>query len=277
MAFFKLRWPGHQEQAEKSSKRSRTAQTESMDAIRRRARHRLMGAAILVVIGVLVFPMLFDTQPRPILVDIPIQIPDRQTVTPLTIPPALSHSNNASNTANGVATNNVPLNVGNDGLSEGEEAVAGVGISPRASLSAQPRTEPASTHNNTRIPPAFAPSNASSKTSASNPVEALAPTPTDPKVQRSAAVAPTPPVSTTGTSTDERFIVQVGAFAENDKAREVRLKLEKAGIKTYTQVIETKDGKRIRVRVGPLANRVEAEKAAARIKSLSLPAAILTL
>ena len=74
-----------------------------------------------------------------------------------------------------------------------------------------------------------------------------------------------------------RFIVQIGAFAEADKAREVRLKLERAGIKTYTHVIETPDGKRIRVRVGPFDGKAEAEKAAARIKGLNLPVSILLL
>jgi DedD protein len=76
---------------------------------------------------------------------------------------------------------------------------------------------------------------------------------------------------------DERFIVQVGAFADADKAKEVRLKLERAGLKTYTQVVEAKDGKRTRVRVGPYANRAEADKAAARIKGLDLSASVLTL
>jgi DedD protein len=42
-------------------------------------------------------------------------------------------------------------------------------------------------------------------------------------------------------------------------------------------VAETKDGKRIRVRVGPFATKAEAEKAAGKIKTLDLPAAILTL
>ena len=55
-------------------------------------------------------------------------------------------------------------------------------------------------------------------------------------------------------SDDERFIVQVGAFADADKAREVRVKLERAGLKTYTQVVDSKDGKRTRVRVGPYNN-----------------------
>jgi DedD protein len=74
-----------------------------------------------------------------------------------------------------------------------------------------------------------------------------------------------------------RFVVQVGAFAENEKAREVRLKVERAGLKTYVHVAETPQGKRIRVRVGPFATRAEADKAAAKIKTLDLPAAILTL
>ena len=40
---------------------------------------------------------------------------------------------------------------------------------------------------------------------------------------------------------------------------------------------ETKDGKRVRVRVGPFETRAEADKAADKLKGLDLPAAILTL
>jgi DedD protein len=75
----------------------------------------------------------------------------------------------------------------------------------------------------------------------------------------------------------QRIVVQVGAFADVARAREARLKLERAGLKTYTHVAETADGKRIRVRVGPFATKAEADKAAARVKTLGLPAAILTL
>jgi DedD protein len=74
-----------------------------------------------------------------------------------------------------------------------------------------------------------------------------------------------------------RFIVQVGAFSDATKAREARMKVERAGLKTYTQVVETADGKRIRVRVGPFGQRAEADKAAERIRKLDLPAALLTL
>jgi DedD protein len=75
----------------------------------------------------------------------------------------------------------------------------------------------------------------------------------------------------------ERLVVQVGAFSEAAGARAVRQKLEGAGLKTYVHEAQTPDGKRIRVRVGPFENRADADKAAARVKALGLPAAVLTL
>jgi DedD protein len=74
-----------------------------------------------------------------------------------------------------------------------------------------------------------------------------------------------------------RFIVQVGAFADQSKSNEVRSKLEKAGIKTYTHIAQTKEGKRIRVRVGPFASKEEAQKTVDKIKSLQLSASVLTI
>jgi DedD protein len=59
--------------------------------------------------------------------------------------------------------------------------------------------------------------------------------------------------------------------------RDVRQKLEQAGLKTYTQVVE-KDGKSTtRIRVGPYETREEADKVAARIRKLDLPASVLKL
>ena len=88
---------------------------------------------------------------------------------------------------------------------------------------------------------------------------------------------PAAPSAAPAAAQEGRFIVQVGAFGDADKAREVRSKLERAGLKTYAQTVDTKDGKRTRVRVGPFNNRSDADKAAARIKGLDLPASVLTL
>ena len=76
MALFKLRKKVDEPVAAASP-------AESIEAMRRRARHRLIGAVVLVLVGVVGFPLLFDTQPRPVPVDIPIEIPDRNKVKPL--------------------------------------------------------------------------------------------------------------------------------------------------------------------------------------------------
>jgi DedD protein len=75
----------------------------------------------------------------------------------------------------------------------------------------------------------------------------------------------------------QRFVVQVGAFADAEAARESRKNVEKLGLKTYTQVAQTASGNRIRVRVGPFATRAEAEAALAKAKAAGLNAVLLTL
>jgi DedD protein len=74
-----------------------------------------------------------------------------------------------------------------------------------------------------------------------------------------------------------RFVIQVGAFSDSAKVRDVRSKLEQAGVKTYTQVVE-RDGKSTtRIRVGPFETREEADKVAARIRKLDLPVSFLKI
>ncbi|ODS67389.1 MAG: sporulation protein [Acidovorax sp. SCN 65-108] len=277
MAFFKFRWPGQgeQAQAEKPSKRPRTPQAESIEVMRRRARHRLIGAAVLVLVGVVGFPMLFDTQPRPIPVDIPIEIPDRNKVAPLVVPAPVAEAPAAAKpptpSSQDVATAPRPTPqrnnsaVGN-GLADGEELVQGsrpAASKPAPAAPAKPEAKP------------------------EPKPEPKPPVPSEPKpVQRPDEAArarallegrSAEPATAAATAEEARFIVQVGAFADADKVREARTKVERAGMKTYTQVVDTKDGKRTRVRVGPFTNRAEADKAAARIKALDLSASVLTL
>ena len=193
-----------------------------MDIVRKRAKHRLIGAAVLVLIGVVGFPLLFDSQPRPVPVDIAIEIPNKNTVRPL------------------ITQQPVPPSV---------PAV----LPPVAAVvpSTPPKEEPV----------VAKPVPAATKVDDSDRARALLEGKAAPSVAES----------------DTRLVVQVGAYADAAKAREARLKLEKAGLKTYTQVVDTKDGKRIRVRVGPFASKAEADKVAVKIKSLDLPVTILTL
>jgi DedD protein len=74
-----------------------------------------------------------------------------------------------------------------------------------------------------------------------------------------------------------RFVVQVGAYTDSAALREARQKVEKLGLKTYTQVVDTEGGPRTRVRVGPFATRDEAAVAGRTLKAAGLPANILVL
>ena len=60
MAFFKFRKGG-----DEHATAAPAPATESVEAMRTRARHRLIGASVLVLVGVIGFPLLFDSQPRP--------------------------------------------------------------------------------------------------------------------------------------------------------------------------------------------------------------------
>lgn len=213
MAFFKFRKGGDEQTAP-------AAQPESVEVLRRRAKNRLIGSAILVLIGIIGFPLLVDQQPRPVAVDLPIEIPDKNKVLPLAAPPApapVEALPAPSASASGVVTQAEPAPV---------EKPAAKPPAPPAKPEAKPEAK---------------------------------------KVEAPKPVA------------EGRYVVQVGSFAEETRAREARAKLERAGLKNYTQAVETKDGKRIRVRAGPFASKAEAERAAEKIKKLDLPASVLSL
>ena len=74
-----------------------------------------------------------------------------------------------------------------------------------------------------------------------------------------------------------KYVVQVGAYADSKAAQEARTKLERMGLKTYVQTVDTPAGKRTRVRLGPYASRDEADKVASKVRGSGLSTAVLTL
>ncbi|MDB5867959.1 MAG: Sporulation domain protein [Polaromonas sp.] len=299
------------------------AQAQSVEVLRKRAKHRLIGASVLVLLGVAGFPLLFDTQPRPIAVDIPIEIPGKNSVKPLVVPaPAVA-------IAPAPAAQAAPTAV------RPEKVAAAASLSPKEEIytskpppafvehappaikkeaKPEPRHESRPEPKPERKPEAKAEVKAESKPETKAEVKPEVKPPAKPAVVKAEIkLAQKPPsmnedgaraiallngaappqalkpaaVATVTKPADEtkvaaaaetkgRMVVQVGAFADAAKADEARAKLERAGLKTYTQVADTKDGKRTRVRVGPFASKAEAEKAIGKIRSLDLPVAILS-
>jgi DedD protein len=240
-----------------------------------RARQRLIGAAVLVVIGIVGFPLVFETQPRPIPVDIPIEIPRKDGAPALTMPPARAPRPAASTDAAPAPKDDVITESRDD---------AGKPVAPAASAPAQVAAAVPPKPVDTK-PAEAKPAAPESKPEPKPDAKPAKPAPSSDSTRAKAllegkdvAAKPEPKPDTKETKADAgRFVVQVGAFADASAARETRLKVEKLGLKTYTQVAATANGNRIRVRVGPFASRDEADKALAKAKSAGLTAVVLTL
>ena len=209
-------------------------------AARTRARRRLIGASLLLAMGVLGFPLLFETQPRPIAVDIPIEIPRKDLSPPLLLPTA-------------------------------RPAPAVAAAAPDAPV------EPAAAASTQQASPRPAESRAAPAVALPKPASSVAPRSEDGQRAQALLEGKAAGAGAASQAAAARMVVQIGAYSEPDKLHEARMKVEKLGMKTYTQVIESDAGRRTRVRVGPFATRDEAQKAAERIKAAGLPAAILTL
>jgi DedD protein len=339
MAFFKFRQRG-QAQPESRGRAKESAPAgaqETIDSMRRRARHRLLGAAVLVLVAVVGFPIVFDTQPRPVTVDAPITIPDKDKIAPLGAPAGEPVSAKASLDEKEEVIGAAPA--------RGADAKPGTAIvapaaAPKVAAEAPPATaKPVETARDAkadagaeqaraadeaaqlkREEAARAKREQDAQAQAKRDLEAQAKREQEARAKReqetqakrdaetqtkreqeartrreaderarreeaarakallegrstTAAAAAADKAATDG----GRFIVQVGAFADAAAAREVRQKAERAGLKTYTQVIDTPQGKRTRVRVGPYPSRAEAEQAATALKRAGLSGSILSL
>jgi len=331
MAFFKFRQRG-QAQPESRGRAKESAPAgaqETIDSMRRRARHRLLGAAVLVLVAVVGFPIVFDTQPRPVAVDAPITIPDKDKIAPLGAPADEPVSAKASLDEKEEVIGAAPA--------RGADAKPGTAIvapaaAPRVAAEAPLATaKPVETARGTkadagaeqaraadeaaqlkREEAARAKREQDAQVQAKRDLEAQAKREQEARAKReqetqakrdaeiqtkreqearakreeaarakallegrstTAAAAAADKAATDG----GRFIVQVGAFADAAAARDVRQKAERAGLKTYTQVIDTPQGKRTRVRVGPYPSRAEAEQAATALKRAGLSGSILSL
>lgn len=244
-----------------------------VEEIRTRARRRLIGAVVLVAIGIVGFPLVFETKPRPIPVDIVIELArnDSASVQPAVVrptsstPPASSTTGTPAGTPIITDTRTEPvrdLTVPSQAASTAPTLTLGVAsdggsATPAQVVNARPT---AAADSFASVAVARAPAN-NKPASTAEAARALA---LLDGVQASKPAA-------------GRFVVQVGAFAESAAANDTRQRVEKLGLKTYTQVALTPSGSRIRVRVGPFATRDEADRAQARAKSAGLAAVVLTL
>lgn len=276
-----------------------------VEATRARARRRLVGMVVLVGAGVIGFPWLFETQPRSMSPDVqivqgaseggdvqisgvapvrsPRSVAGRVAVSSIVEPqaPASAQEETAPATAAGQRRSE-PVEQVVDEPAPREAAsrsaeVPKVAVKPASKPADKPVAKlldkPASK------PPVKETAKDAGKESAKDSAKDKAKD--APKVlakDKDASKAPAKsdkPADKDKTPT--RYVVQFGAFADVNTAHEARMKVERLGLKTYTQQVDTPAGKRIRVRMGPYADKTEADKAMATLRKAGLSGAVLTL
>lgn len=224
--------------------------TDPTQQLKVRARRRLIGALILVLTAIVVLPMLLDSKPRAVNPNVPIDIPDKNTpftpkldkpVVPLSTAPVTPAS--ASITAS-IAT---PSPVASAAALT-TPVVATPKIETPADVLPEPKTQVAA------------------KPEIKIETQSIAKSETQTQTQTKTQTHTTP----------SKFVIQVAAYSDDVKAQQWVKKLKAAGIKAYTEKVQTSSGIRIRVRAGPYTSQIQANQALEKIKALGASEARIT-
>jgi DedD protein len=104
------------------------------------------------------------------------------------------------------------------------------------------------------------------RTSQSSPASPPAPVPSAPP-QVSSPVA---------TAASGNHVLQLGAFAQPAGARAIEDRAAAMGLRAWRETVQTPQGERIRVRVGPFPSRVAAEEVRSRLKAAGMDATLVS-
>lgn len=231
--------------------------TKDQDAtqLQRRARRRLVGAIALVVLAVIVLPIVFDKEPRPISQDLVIQIPsqDAPKFEPrLTPPPALPPADAKAAPAESKAASKAAV----------EKAPAAPPAKAAESKPAEPAVKEAAKE------PAKELAKPAAKEVIKAPVKDAAPAPA--KDGKSASESKRAQALLEGSGT---WIVPMGSYTSAERIRNLQAKAKAAGYASYTEQIKGPKGEDlIRLRAGPFSAREDADRARDALKSAGLVA-----
>jgi len=255
---------------------------------KKRARRRLVGAIALALAVAVGLPMVLDSEPKPLASDIAIQIPSKdKPAEPLSPAPAAAPAGTTPAAAAPVPVAAAPVAPVHAPATAAPAARAPVAHSPTATLDKGeefidlPKPPKAADTHSAKAP--------EHKPEPKKPEPKLEPKP-EAKPEHKAEVKRPDPAKAAPPSDDARamailegkpaeattkYVIQVGAFATQDKVEEVQNKLKAAGIKSFVQKVSTASGERTRVRVGPFSSKEEADKARAKLGKIGLDGSLI--
>ncbi|KAA3649867.1 MAG: SPOR domain-containing protein [Proteobacteria bacterium] len=224
------------------------ATDDAQTDLKKRARRRLVGAAALALLAVIVLPMVMDPAPKPVGEDIQVRIPSqegenfaqRRIDAPPPQPPVAESSLPPAIVEN-AAPPPVPAEVKTPVVEKPEPRVEKPEPKPAA-----PRAEPAN----------------------DKPVAAPA---TDERARVEAILAGKQLKPEAPAAPGEAFVVQLGAYGNEDSASTLAGQVRSKGFKVFTQKV----GATTRVRVGPYPSRDAAEKAASQLEKAGFKGVVM--
>lgn len=237
---------------------------------KKRARRRLVGALVLGVAAAIVLPLVLDSEPRQTISDVEIEIPPREAALPPIDSPAQPES---------AAAPHAPTPADDALVPPASEPVAAAKADSREDAKADAKSPSSQARADAKgSAQGAAEPRSASKTEAPKVAAAKAPGEANPasRVESSAVKsAPAPTKSDPAAAAGTRYALQVGAFANAGSARAQLDKARRTGLRAYTETVNTAQGERTRVRVGPFSTREEAEKARATLKLAGIDSAVV--
>jgi DedD protein len=259
----------------RGKRKQRDQAAEPVDPVlpqKKRARRRLVGALALVLAVVIGLPMVLDSEPKPLANDIAIQIPSKDK-------PAAPVSQIGNQQPAVGASAKVAASASLEQKEEMVEMSDAAGAAAKESRTA-PEALPSSVLEQAPAnAQAVGRSEAKPTPEAAGKAQAKAADHAADKADEAARAKAILEGKADGkanaakVATDQKsgkFVVQVAALASKEKINELQIKLNDAGIRSYTQKVATESGDRTRIRVGPFTNKEEAEKMRAKLSKLGL-------
>lgn len=226
--------------------------------LRKRARRRLVGAIMLVLAAVIVLPAIFDepkggSEKQEIAINLPAVKNNRNDLALKEESVSREFSgmdDEASPELPGKSKTGMQPHDEYSGMSNDQKRIPIPGIKPKFD----------------RRPVAVAPevkNNAAVNTAAAIPAPVSAPAATSANPSAAASVAV--PVDAT-----KAFVVQLGAFSDQAKAKQQQANLLSSGFKAYTETLKVDHNEVTRVRIGPFTTRSAAETELKKLKKIGL-------
>lgn len=230
--------------------------------LKKRARRRLVGAIFFVSVVAVVLPMVMDHEPRQTVQDVEIRIPG-QDEKPFAPKFAASPAEKAPEKAvekPAVATEKAALAVPEAKPAEPE-------VKPTARVlevvkDGKSVDKPAE---KTAEKPAAKPEKAPAK-----PAEKAVEKPKADDAKRAAALLAGQPAESKPATKGGEYLILIGAFSNEANVKNLKAKLGEQGIKTFSEPLDTPQGKKTRVRAGPFASRDAADKALEKMQRIGV-------